>query len=169
MLWPIHDLLKLPCLLITDMPIRWLLSSNTTWMTRIRIVYFKWQYTASLKHVFPAPIRDEQCHVQTFNNVAVCAVTIMNKAFFWHQTNEKSVAIICLPCWRKYALAVVTITGNHYKTSPIIKSSYLAIGISLCPEKQRNLVRNPTNVHKPPFLTSCLFTRTFKSWNMTFL
>ena len=81
---------------------------------------------------------------------AVCAVImIMNKAFFRHQRNEKSVAIVSLPCWRKYAFAAGTL--NQQKTSPIIKSSYVAIGSSFCSEKERNLVRNPTNVHKSPF------------------
>ena len=52
---------------------------------RIRTVYFKWQYTASLKHVFSDPIREEQMFMfklLTTLQYAVCAVTIMNKAFF---------------------------------------------------------------------------------------
>ena len=63
---------------------------------------------------------------------AVCTVRHNDneQSIFQTPKNEKFVAIISLPCWRRYGFA---------------------IGSSLCSEKERNLVRNPTNVHKLPF------------------
>ena len=54
-------------------------------ITRIRIVYLKWQYTASLSIFFPIPFAMNKCHVQTFNDVAVCGMRRHNnvqKTFF---------------------------------------------------------------------------------------